>query len=243
MKLTHSKLFAGFSLLATLVASTSYAEIVLHGTRVIYPSDAREVTLQMSNNSKKPSLVQAWIDEGDLDSSPDQAKVPFMITPPISRVEGEKSQTMRITAMPGTNQYPQDRETLLWLNVIDIPPKPKNTADEVAPENFLQLAIRSRVKFFYRPKSIQADIREAATKIQWQIKGNQLVINNSTPFYFTISSIQQKNAGKTEELISETMMMSPYSEKAITIRHQNTSEYSFTYFNDYGSKVDKAIQF
>ena len=49
-----------------------------------------EVTLQVSNNGSKPALVQAWIDEGDPKSTPDQSKVPFMIAPPISRVEATK---------------------------------------------------------------------------------------------------------------------------------------------------------
>lgn len=243
MKFKHCKLFAGFSLLTTLLASTSYAEIVLHGTRVIYPSDAREVTLQLSNNSVKPSLVQSWIDEGDPNSTPDQAKVPFMITPPISRVEGEKSQTLRITAMPGANQYAQDKETLLWLNVMDIPPKPKSTSEKEAPENFIQLAIRSRVKLIYRPKSLQAEVREASNKIVWQKVGNQLVIKNNTPFYMTISSVLQKSAGKSEDLIKEGLMMSPFSEEKVNLSHQNSSEFSFIYINDYGSRVEKDIKF
>ena len=71
----------GLTMSSALIASQTHAEIILHGTRVIYPSDAREVTLQVSNNGSKPSLVQAWIDEGDAKSTPDQSKVPFMITP------------------------------------------------------------------------------------------------------------------------------------------------------------------
>ncbi|HCU41437.1 MAG TPA: pilus assembly protein, partial [Acinetobacter nosocomialis] len=76
----------GLAFASAVAAPASHAEIVIHGTRVIYPSDAREVTLQVSNNGSKPALVQAWIDEGDPKSTPDQSKVPFMIAPPISRV-------------------------------------------------------------------------------------------------------------------------------------------------------------
>lgn len=57
---------------------------------MIYPSDSREITLQVSNNGNNPALVQAWIDEGDAKSTPDQSKAPFMIAPPISRVEAKK---------------------------------------------------------------------------------------------------------------------------------------------------------
>ena len=70
--------------------SLANAEIIIHGTRAVYPSDAREITLQLSNDGKSPSLVQVWIDEGDPKSTPDQSKAPFIITPPISRVEAQK---------------------------------------------------------------------------------------------------------------------------------------------------------
>ena len=55
----------GLAFASSVAAPAAQAEIVIHGTRVIYPSDAREVTLQVSNNGSKPALVQAWIDEGD----------------------------------------------------------------------------------------------------------------------------------------------------------------------------------
>ena len=62
--------FLGMACLQALIATTGHAEIVLHGTRVIYPSDAREVNLQLSNNGTAPSLVQAWIDDGNAKSTP-----------------------------------------------------------------------------------------------------------------------------------------------------------------------------
>lgn len=120
----YREFLLGLAFASSVAAPAAQAEIVIHGTRVIYPSDAREVTLQVSNNGSKPALVQAWIDEGDPKSTPDQSKVPFMIAPPISRVEATKSQTLRITALPNASQFNQKQETVLWLNVLDIPPRP-----------------------------------------------------------------------------------------------------------------------
>ncbi|HAV4758803.1 TPA: fimbria/pilus periplasmic chaperone, partial [Acinetobacter baumannii] len=105
------KFFWGMACLQALIATTGHAEIVLHGTRVIYPSDAREVNLQLSNNGTAPSLVQAWIDDGNAKSTPDEANVPFIITPPISRVEPSKGQTLRITALPNASQLNQNKES------------------------------------------------------------------------------------------------------------------------------------
>jgi len=61
MSFNGSKFLSGFAL-CSMLATATHAEIVIHGTRVIYPSDASEVTLQLSNNGSKPALVQAWID-------------------------------------------------------------------------------------------------------------------------------------------------------------------------------------
>ncbi len=153
--------------LQAVLASIGHAEIILHGTRIIYPSDAREVSLQLSNNGTTPSLVQAWIDDGNSKSTPDESKVPFIITPPISRVEPTKGQTLRITALPSASQLDQNKESIFWLNVLDIPPKPegkKQVNNEPLPNNFLQLAIRSRIKFFYRPVNLKENIDTLSEK-------------------------------------------------------------------------------
>ncbi|TAI77335.1 hypothetical protein C1459_13710, partial [Klebsiella pneumoniae] len=42
---------------------------------------------QLSNNADRPALAQAWLDNGDADATPDTITTPFIITPPISRVD------------------------------------------------------------------------------------------------------------------------------------------------------------
>lgn len=225
------------------VASTaSHAEIILHGTRVIYPSDAREVTLQLSNNSTKPSLVQTWIDEGDPQSTPDQSKVPFMITPPISRVEGSRSQTLRITALPDAAHFNQKQETVLWLNVLDIPPKPSAQDTTTIPDNFLQLAIRSRVKFFYRPASIKEDINVVADRLQWVKSDGKLMINNPSPFHVTLTAIYQKEGAKQLDLLPQGLMLKPFSTETVVLQSRNLNDMSFVHINDYGGRVEHKIQ-
>ena len=80
--------------LAALLLSTtccfSYsalADIVISGTRVIYPETAKDVTVKMENRGNKPLLVQAWLDDGRDDVNPQELKLPFIVTPPVSRVD------------------------------------------------------------------------------------------------------------------------------------------------------------
>ncbi|MBO1928634.1 fimbria/pilus periplasmic chaperone [Providencia rettgeri] len=47
--------------------------------------------------------------------------------------------------MDGQNTLPTDRESLLYFNVLGIPPQGKEA-------NAVQFTIQSRLKLFYRPK-------------------------------------------------------------------------------------------
>lgn len=231
------------SLIALLIPfSAVNAEIIIHGTRAIYPSDAREITLQVSNNGKNPALVQVWIDEGDAKSTPDQSKAPFMITPPISRVDSKKGQALRITRLPKTDSLSKTQETLFWLNILDIPPKPSIKNQDVIPDNFLQLAIRSRIKFFYRPSEIKDDVNLAPEKIQWRVNGSQLFIKNVTPFYITMTSIYQEQSGKKVDILSEGLMLKPFSEESVNLKNTNNLKMSFTTINDYGGRTERHIK-
>ncbi|MDQ8935287.1 fimbrial biogenesis chaperone [Acinetobacter rudis] len=242
MKFNLSNILLATALSTAVMATSSHAEIILHGTRVIYPSDAREVTLQLSNNGTKPSLVQAWIDEGDPQSTPDQSKVPFMISPPIARVEAERSQTLRITALPQAAQFNKNQETVLWLNVVDIPPKPSTDGAADAPENFLQLAIRSRIKFFYRPASIKEDVRTAPEQLQWSRSGNTLNVKNPTPFHVTLTTIRQKKGDKQVDLLPQGLMLKPFSTEEVALQSNTVEDMSFININDYGGRVEYKIK-
>ncbi|EXT49600.1 gram-negative pili assembly chaperone, C-terminal domain protein [Acinetobacter sp. 25977_4] len=236
------KFFWGMACLQAVLASIGHAEIILHGTRIIYPSDAREVSLQLSNNGTTPSLVQAWIDDGNSKSTPDESNVPFIITPPISRVEPTKGQTLRITALPSASQLNQNKENIFWLNVLDIPPKPegkKQVNNEPLPNNFLQLAIRSRIKFFYRPANLKENIDTFSEKIQWVKNGETLLIKNPTPFYITMSSIFQEVNHQKIDLLKRGLMLSPFSEDQIKLKNSNITNMSFVYINDYGGGGEK----
>ncbi|MBC3232133.1 fimbria/pilus periplasmic chaperone, partial [Serratia fonticola] len=70
-----------------LFSTHALASVVISGTRVIYPSDAKEVSVKISNVGPSPVLLQSWIDSGDANAKPSAIKVPFVLTPPMNRVE------------------------------------------------------------------------------------------------------------------------------------------------------------
>ena len=48
----------------SVFALNASADIVISGTRVIYPESAKDVTVSMDNRGTRPLLVQTWLDDG-----------------------------------------------------------------------------------------------------------------------------------------------------------------------------------
>ncbi|GLR07473.1 pilus assembly protein [Mixta theicola] len=220
-----------------LNATSAVAGIVINSTRVIYPEEKSEVTVRLESQNDYSSLVQSWIDSGNKNEEIKNIKVPFILLPPITRIEPHQGQTLRISYLEEGFTLPTDRETVFWLNVLDIPPKSSGNA-----ENFLQMAIRTRIKLFFRPKSLQ-DISpaQAAEKLVWRlVKDNKKTVleaENSSPFHISIASVETNLRG--ENLRAEGQMIAPFSKAvyAFTGNKFTLSKFKYVYINDYGASV------
>ena len=170
------------------------ASVVIAGTRVVFDAKEREVTIKLSNEGQLPALTQVWLDKGDASSSPASIAVPFTVTPPVSRIDPGKGQTLRV--FHTGEAMPQDRESVFWLNVLEVPPVSKDQGDA----NKLQMAFRTRIKLFYRPAGLAGSAQEAPAKIEWRLvrKGSQAVLEarNPTAFFVSIASLEVAGAGK-----------------------------------------------
>ena len=228
--------------LLCVAAPCAFAAVVLNGTRVVYASSEREVTLKLSNEGNTPALVQAWIDDGDPNSLPEEAKVPFALTPPLFRVDSKKGQSLRIiyTKEP----LPKDRESLFWLNVLEVPPLASTSQDST---NSLQVAFRTRVKLFFRPVDLHGDAGHAPAKAKWAFvrKDNGsyvLTATNPTPYYVTYSLVVAKAGSATYS--NDKGGMAPPGEtvefdigQADSVRGESPQEVEYTTVNDYGAGV------
>ena len=179
-------------------AVQSQASVVIGATRVIFPSTEREVTVRVNNVGATPSLVQTWLDTGDAGASPDKIDVPFTLTPAMFRLDPGKGQTMRM--IYSKTPLATDKETLFWLNVLEIPPKPK-AEDAGGTPNQLQLAFRSRIKVFFRPQGLPGKPEEAPAQVKWQVvhnpDGYHLKATNPTPYFVNFGSLALVSGGQT----------------------------------------------
>ncbi len=231
----------GLGVACALLAGTAQASVTIGGTRVVYPLGQREVTVKLENDSSNPSLVQVWMDDGNADSKPGETNAPFLITPPIFRMDAKKSQTLRLI-FSGDAALPTDRESVYWLNVLDIPPK----ADQKADTNTLQFAFRTRIKVFVRPPKLPGSPEEAPRQLEWKIvpapqgKGQALSVSNPTPYYVSFSEIDVVSGSQTYR--NETGgMVPPRGTAVIAVPKMDavsgTAKVHYTAISDYGGAL------
>jgi chaperone protein EcpD len=197
-RLISCTIVLAISSLAGLFAPSLQAGVFLNSTRVIYPAQESEITVSVNNDEKEsPLLINAWIDDGREQDAPSQLDVPFLLTPPVFRLEPNKTQALRISYLKN-KPLPSDKESVFWLNVLEVPPKPK-AVNGKAP-NTMQLAFRTRVKLFFRPQGLPGTAAEAPKNLRWKLVteggGPMLQADNPTPFYVSFESVSLKIGGK-----------------------------------------------
>lgn len=210
-------------LMLGIFSENTLASAVISGTRIIYPSDSNEISVKIMNNGSAPILLQSWIDNGDQNLRPTMIKVPFVLTPPMNRVDAGKGQTLRIS-YTGT-RLPMDRESVFWLNVLEIPGKNHAKAEH----NTLQVAFRSRIKLFFRPAGLPGHANDAVQSVIWRAKGTYLEATNPTPFYVSFARLSVND----NKLVG--VMVPPRRSTMINIPGHAGSKINGAFVNDYGA--------
>ena len=212
--------------------------IVIKGTRVIYPASQSEVTIGMTNTGTAPVLAQSWIDNGIQIDDPEKVVSPFVLTPPISRIDAGKGQTLRI-ALIDNKGMAKDKESIFYLNVLEIPTVNKKAAGG----NKLSIAFRTRLKLFYRPEGLSGSPGEAAEKIQWTITHNGVKATNPSPFYVSMGTVTYSTGGK--KYTADGEMIAPGSSYEYAFKGAGSvidiRAVSFNSINDYGTTVEHSV--
>jgi chaperone protein EcpD len=203
--------------LAGFIGTDAHAGIVITGTRAIYPAADREITIGVTNDDKKtPRLVQAWIDGGDAMISPDKADVPFHITPPVFRMEPGASQSLRVVYTK--EPLPTDKESLFWLNVLEVPPKTSGGDASV-----LQFAFRTRIKLFFRPDGLSGQSQDAPKALTWTLANQDnrsaLQVRNPTPYYVSFQTVGLAQGDQHNEAAQDMNMVAPFGTLSIPLKN------------------------
>lgn len=180
-----------------LACSAAQADIVIQGTRAIFKAEEQETTVQLRNEGRTAVLVQAWLDNGEEDASPGQIEVPFVMSPTLFRLEPGKGQALRI--LYAGEPLPADRETLFWLNVLEVPPKLQNRSDNASS---LRFVVRTRIKLMHRPAGLPGNAQQAPAQLQWALQAGSpdkavLKAVNPTAYVVNLNHVELKAGGRT----------------------------------------------
>ncbi|HHA1214391.1 molecular chaperone [Enterobacter kobei] len=218
--------FLSKSLIALTIMSAGFtaanAGVVIGGTRVIYDGNKKEATLSVNNPDNTPYLIQSWIET--LNGGAEKA--PFVITPPLYRLDHGQQNVERII-MAGA--LPQDKESLYWLNIKSIPSAPRK-------DNTLQIAIKTRIKLIYRPAALKGTApEEVADKLTWSVAGNQLQVTNPTNYVMNFNEVTV-NGKKLDDV---TFVLPGSSARFNLPQGVHGGAMTFTIINDYGGPGKK----
>lgn len=219
IRLMKNTLLLSLLLMAVALPARAAGGIALGATRVIYPADAKQTSLALSNSNKQERyLINAWIENAS-----GQKEKTFVITPPLFVSEPNSENTLRIIyAGPA---LVNDKETLFYLNVKAIPSMDKKSDDK----NVLQLAILSRIKLFVRPKNLEMQPPQALDALAFTRHGATVSISNPSPYYITLVNMQM--GGKKVE----NVMVAPKSSASVTLPTGAQGALSWQSVNDYGA--------
>lgn len=234
-----NKIFlASIFLCVFAISNLAYSAVLLQKTRVILEPSSNEAELTIDAQKNVSSLVQTWV------SGPDSNIVShFTIMPSISLLKAGQSQTLRLVYQG--DGVPQDRESLLYVNIQDS----VAISDELQGKNAINSSFLQVVKGFYRPNSLTKEgAAEAPAALTWEVsrKNNTsflLKLTNPSPFHVVFSGIslvtEKDKNGKVNSATNTSFdYIKPYSTSDIEISNSsnitNIGKIVYLVINDYG---------
>jgi len=212
------------------------AETYVNQTRLIINESVNETTFTVYNTGAKPSLMKLWSDKNNILERPEEIKMPFTILPAIFRIEGRTSRGVRLQYVGKNGELPTDRESVFWLNVLEIPP----VSTKKEHEDVLQVAFRTRIKLFWRPVALKdytpaQGIKKMVTGIVPCGVNTCLELKNNSVVHLTLTNIQFKNGIQIEDLPNDGML-SPFSTIKIALPSgaMKSDVKSISWIDDYG---------
>lgn len=175
MKIKHGVLAL---ILSGLMNTSAQAALVMDATRYIFKGDQSAISVTVENTSDRLFGGQVWLDNvTETDTRPS-----LVATPSFFRLKGKERQVFRV--IRASEHVPQDRESVYWLNLQDIPPAKEGSG--------ISVAMRTRVKVFYRPVALVKGRGKAEEFLQVENKDGRSTLKNPTPYVFVIGSLLDK---------------------------------------------------
>jgi len=223
-------------LLTNVLTTVAQAAVRPALTRVIALESDKETSIKLLNDDKNHDyLVQSWIE----DQNGNDKNLPLILTPPLFKIGAGREGKLRMVILPG--KIPQDRESVYWLWIQEIPPVSK------VQGNQLQLAVRTRLKVFIRPSTLKENSADTVVKLTWQVNHDGgkswLVAKNPTPYYASFSELSVTVGGKALPLDGKRVMVPAKGETRYALPSGvsgKSGALNYSVINDFGG--DSPVQ-
>ncbi|ENL8727208.1 fimbria/pilus periplasmic chaperone [Citrobacter amalonaticus] len=223
MKRFFSLLVITASLLLLATSSSFAGGVGLGVTRLVYPSEARQVSLSVRNtNENMAFLIQPWAEDSHGNKTSD-----FIITPPLSVLKPKSEKMLRVIYAGPV--LPTDKESVFWLTVKAVPP-----LNEDKSGNVLQLASANRIKVFYRPQTLTTRVQDAPAMLSVNKNVREIELTNPSPYFLTLVNLSVNGRHLNP------LMVPPKDSVKIKNDSASSGEITFQTINDYGAQT-KAI--
>lgn len=215
----------------TLADDTPPPGISFYALRVIYPAGEKQgVTLTAYNKSPAAYLMQSWIRPidpatGDVDVHwQGKPVMPFIVTPPLSRIEANGELTLRIRR--NDVPLPEDRESVFFISMKALP------AQQPGAEQMVMTVV-SNMKLFYRPKGlVKRAVADMAPKLTFSRKGRQLTAINPTPYWLTFSRLAVGRTALDKPALR--LMVPPFGQQTYTLPSEATGKITWQLIDEDG---------
>ena len=237
MRLPHYVVISAL-LLGGMILPASAAEggIRLNQTRVVMTENDKNVAVTLTNGGTLPYLVKASVAPTPTDSSVDAKTVPFVLTPPLFRLEANNRHTLLVVRQ-GQHDLPTDRESVFYLGFLAIPASQAPEAGEesnVAAK--ISVGIKSTIKLFYRPAGLALAATDAPPQLTARSVAHGMELTNPTPYYVTLSQLEVN--GQPVILQYEDAMLSPFGSQHYAVSAGSLRSVKWKAINDYGGETE-----
>ncbi|MBJ9244928.1 fimbrial biogenesis chaperone [Citrobacter koseri] len=200
------------------ISATAISGVEIGGTRLIYNGSSNQAAISVNNPDNKPYLIQSWVSKSENGDDSDNA---FITTPPLFKLNSQAQNSVRV--MLSGDTLPTDRESVYWLNIKAIPSSSPDAKNE------LLIAVKSKMKLFYRPAGLKGDPSLAYQQLTFSSVGGKLSVHNPSPYSVSLYDI--KVNGKQ---LAKPPMVLPFQTVSLPQSAVTGGEVSWRAINDFG---------
>ncbi|MCG9966230.1 fimbrial biogenesis chaperone [Shewanella cutis] len=218
-----------------IICIDTRASVVIDRTRIVFYDDQAEQTAFLNNDNDYPVIIQLWIDDGKIDSNPENTTAPLFVVPPMIKLAAGEVKNIRVmNNLENTNAY----EELYWLNIYEIPQEYNSEITDLNSQ-VIVFTIRTQVKVFVRPRVLHSQEKVRFEKQYFSIADEALNVKNDSPFFIVYDRVLISDGSHEFEFFPETI--APYSSKEFDISihekafNKNIATVTFDYIDDNGA--------